>query len=104
MSKKRYNSEELHSADMVVSELLGSSQWIKDGMTLGAIISIWDEILEERLSKNLKPVELKKKRLFIKVPNSVFLNDAVFYKSYIIDKINSYFKSEAIEDIKFYIG
>ncbi|MCX7959191.1 MAG: DUF721 domain-containing protein [Deltaproteobacteria bacterium] len=102
-SRKRYNSEMVRPAQAVISELVGSSQWIKEGMTLGAILNIWEELVGPEAGKRLKPVELRKKRLLIQVPDSVWLNEIVFKKESIIKKINEYLKTEAVQDIKFYI-
>ncbi|MCX7945222.1 MAG: DUF721 domain-containing protein [Deltaproteobacteria bacterium] len=103
MSRKRYIVEDIKPAKVIISELMGNSQWVRDGMTLGAILSVWEELVGSRLAKYLRPVELKKKRLLVQVPDSTWLNEVVFHKEEIIQKVNEYLKTESIEDIKFYI-
>lgn len=103
MVKKRYNSVQIEPAQTVISELLGSSQWIKDGMLLGAILSAWEKLFEEDYNRDARPVELKQGKLLVRVSNSVLLNDIIFYKSKMIEKINTYMKSEIVKDIRFYV-
>ncbi|MGB9600584.1 MAG: DUF721 domain-containing protein [Myxococcota bacterium] len=103
MVKKRYNSCEIKSAETVISELLGSSQWIKDGMILGAILNVWGELFGEGYLQKARPVEFKNGKLLVRVSDSVMLNDILFYKSSMIDKINSYMKSGVVKDIRFFV-
>ncbi len=103
MVKKRYNTEAVRPAVTVISELVGSSQWIKEGMTLGAILNNWEKIVGLELGRNSRPVELRKKKLLVQVHDSVWLHNITFYKADMIKKINDYLRTEAVEDIKFYI-
>lgn len=103
MTKKRYNREDIIQAEDVISSIAEGSRWIKDGITLGAILSSWEDIVGEEFAQNLKPVELKNQKLLVRVPDSVWLNNVQFYREEMIKKINEYLKSEVVTDIKFYI-
>lgn len=103
MTKKRFNNSKIEPVNTLISELLGSDRWVREGMTLGAIVNVWEDIVGEDQGRYLKPVELKNKKLLVQVPDSVWLNDVIFYKEKLIEKINEYMKSEVVEDIRFYI-
>jgi|YelNatPaOPRAMG01_1025707.scaffolds.fasta_scaffold165629_2 predicted nucleic acid-binding Zn ribbon protein len=102
MTKKRYNISSVKPAYSIISEVMGSSPWIKDGMTLGAILNNWELIAGDN-HKSLKPVELKNGKLLIQVPDSVWLNDVQYYKEDLRTKINQFLGSEIVKELKFYI-
>ncbi len=104
MAKKRYNTEkDIKPAQAIILEIAGKSQWVNDGIRLGEILCLWEEIVGKELGENTKPVELKKNKLLVRVPDSVWLNEIVFYRDAIIEKINNHFKTKVVEEIKFYI-
>ncbi len=103
MVRKRYNLSNLSPAFSVISEVTGTNQWIKDGMTLGSILAQWNEIVGDKFKDSIKPVELKNGKLLILVPDTVWLNDIQFYKEEIIEKINKFMKSDVIKELRFSI-
>jgi len=102
MTRKRYNTSIVKPAHSIISEVMGSNQWIKDGMTLGAILNHWEEVLGSNY-RSIKPVELRDGRLLVQVPDSVWLNDVQYHKDWIVSKLNEFLGAEIIKEIRFYI-
>lgn len=101
MNRRRYTQSILTPASSVISEVTSSNQRIREGMTLGCILSHLNEIFGDKLGNNIRPVELKNGRLLILVPDPVWLNDIQFYKEEIKSRINRFMREEVIREIKF---
>lgn len=64
----------------------------------------WEEIVGKKFFSLTKPENVKDKVLFIKVKNSSWAQHLSFLKEDLIEKINKFFKSSVINDIKFQGG
>ena len=58
------------------------------------VINKWDEIIDESISKYVKPVTIERGVLFVHVQNSAFKGQLKFFTEEIIDTINENFKEE----------
>jgi len=63
----------------------------------------WEKIVGADISKIISPVKLYKDKLFINVENSVIMEEMIYKKQELIDKINCLFKEKKIKDIIFKI-
>ncbi|PIW68946.1 MAG: hypothetical protein COW08_09890 [Ignavibacteriales bacterium CG12_big_fil_rev_8_21_14_0_65_30_8] len=77
-------------------KLKGIRSTVKESMVISEFHSIFPEF-----KKAVVPEKIEKKRLFLKVENSVWRNELKFKEIEIIKKINTYFKTEIIKWIKF---
>lgn len=101
MSRRRYTQSVLTPASSVISEVISSNQRIREGMTLGYILSHLNDIFGDKFGNNVRPVELKNGRLLIFVPDPVWLNDIQFYKEEIKSRINRFIREDVVREIKF---
>jgi len=67
------------------------------------IIKNWEKIIGSEMSRTTAPVKLYKDKLFINVENSVIMEEMIYRKQELIDKINCLFKEKKIKDIIFKI-
>lgn len=78
---------------------------LSDKMQEIKIISIWEKCVGENISRNSKPVMLKKHKLYISVESSVWRQELFQNKNNIIDAFNReirmQFPGEQIKEILF---
>ncbi|MCX8092647.1 MAG: DUF721 domain-containing protein [Candidatus Goldbacteria bacterium] len=67
------------------------------------ILENWEEIVGKDIADNTFPVKLYKHTLFINVKNSVIMEEMIYKKNELIEKINSVFKEKKIKNIIFKI-
>jgi hypothetical protein len=64
-------------------------------------VSIWPDVVGEKISKVTNPVRVSKDTLFVKVINDAWRNEIHYYKTEIIQKLNQSLGSQMINDIVF---
>jgi hypothetical protein len=64
------------------------------------IFQNWEEIAGKEIAQNTQPYKITGNNLFIYVKNSVIMSEMVYYKKYIITKINN-FSNNKIKNITF---
>ncbi|MBA7616584.1 MAG: DUF721 domain-containing protein [Candidatus Cloacimonadota bacterium] len=64
-------------------------------------ILFWDEVVGQRISEKTKPLYAKNRKLVVEVENSAWMNELLFLKSEIIEKLNKKTGKWIIEDILF---
>lgn len=73
--------------------------------TDGAIFKVWDEVVDEDIAKDTRPIRLHKKKLQVEVNNSSLLFELSRFKAEEIrDAINKRLGPEAVEEIVFRCG
>jgi predicted nucleic acid-binding Zn ribbon protein len=64
----------------------------------------WREIIGEPVGSHTWPVQVRFKKLYLIVRNSVWLQQLMFLKPTLLDKVNEQAGSELITDIAFRVG
>lgn len=67
------------------------------------IFENWEKIVGKDISEVTTPIRLYKDKLFVNVENSVIMEEMIYRKKEIIEKINSILKREKINNIIFKI-
>ncbi|MDN5332003.1 MAG: hypothetical protein PWP45_1228 [Tepidanaerobacteraceae bacterium] len=63
----------------------------------------YDEIVGERIARVSKPIFFRGDTLFIGVKNSVWAHQLLFFKTEIMERINSFLATPLVRDIRFQI-
>lgn len=61
----------------------------------------WENIIGDQLYEHTEPIRINKNQLIIKCDHQGWINSLQFYKSEIINNINSLSNNNIIKDIKF---
>lgn len=65
----------------------------------------WDKIVGSELAKRTKPDGIRGKRLYVKVGNSVWIQELSFHKEIILNRLSKYLSTDVqVEDIFFVVG
>ena len=64
------------------------------------LIYHWQELVDERICAQVKPIEIEHGILFIEVRNSAFKDQLKYYTTEIIDAINENFGQDLVKEIK----
>lgn len=64
-------------------------------------LSLWQEIVDERIGKNTEAVKLNNHILFVSTSTPVWAQELSFLKTEMIKKFNARAGEEAIKDIRF---
>lgn len=67
------------------------------------ILENWEKIVGKDISKVTSPIRLYEDKLFVNVDNSVIMEEMIYKKKELIEKINSIFKKRKINNIIFKI-
>ena len=70
----------------------------------GKIFEIWEKAVGSIISKQARPLWIKRGQLRVNVSDSVWLQELEFAKDTIIEKINSNLGRNAVKKIEFRIG
>lgn len=62
-------------------------------------LTLWSEVVGEKISEITEPQRLNDGKIFIKVKNDSWRNELVFHKQEIIDKINRELGSRVVKEI-----
>jgi predicted nucleic acid-binding Zn ribbon protein len=66
-----------------------------------SLISLWAQVVDERVKKNTDPVKIKNRVLFVSTATPTWAQELNFLKSQIIKKLNDLAGEQAIVDIRF---
>ena len=67
-------------------------------------VVLWEEAVGKNIARRARAVSVRNETLFVKVQNSVWLQELALLKEGIIEKINSLVGKQTIKDIVFRIG
>lgn len=62
----------------------------------------WEKIMGKTIAKYTESIQMNGQILVIKTPIPVLKQDLLSNKSQLIEKVNSFYKSEVVKDIKVY--
>ncbi len=79
---------------------MGLHRKIKEQRLLGA----WAEAVGEGVAERTQPMRIEKGVLFLKVTNSVWMQQLQFMKELIIKKLHEITGMDLVRDLRFYIG
>ncbi len=66
------------------------------------VINVWPEIMGVDVANRTKDIQIKNKKLYLKIDSSVMREELVSSKRMIIERVNEFAKKELITDIWFY--
>ena len=102
MGKKK-NTPEIGRIGDIIDHVLKTCRQDFDG-DLARVWSLWDTAMGDAIAKNTRPEAFKGKLLLVNVNSSAWMHQLQFLKKDMIDKINTAFGKELVQDIKFKIG
>lgn len=68
------------------------------------VMDIWEKAVGEAIAEMTQPIRIKDRVLQVKVCNSVWMQQLLFYKKLIIQKLNEAVGDGIVEDLRFFIG
>lgn len=69
------------------------------------ILKVWNELLDPTITKHAQPVNLVRGTLFVKVDNSVWLDEIVRYRrKEILDRLKNAFGKDLIQRLSIRVG
>lgn len=86
--------------DAAISDLI-KEYGLEDKLKETSVLTLWNEIVGERIAQVAKAKKIKNGKLSISVENSVWRNELIFLKKEIMEKINKKFNEEIVKDIIF---
>ena len=96
-------ARKIHKLDKVLRKALG-----KMGLTAKLegyrIWPLWNEIVGEEIAKRAQPERLRNRILFIRVSNSVWMQELQTMKPLLLERIHKRVKKAPIDDIRFRLG
>ena len=69
-----------------------------------SLLSLWDQVVDERTSKHAEAVKIRNRVLYVSTSTSTWAQELSFLKKEIIDKFNGVAGQEVIKDIRFRAG
>ncbi len=79
---------------------MGLNRRINEQRLLGA----WAEAVGEGVAERTQPMRIEKGVLFLKVTNSVWMQQLQFMKEFILKKLHEKTGIDLVQDLRFYIG
>ena len=79
---------------------MGLNRRINEQRLLGA----WVEVVGEGVAERTQPMRIEKGVLFLKVTNSVWMQQLQFMKELILKKLHEKTGIDSVQDLRFYIG
>lgn len=64
----------------------------------------WGEIMGENMANHTRPEQIRYKKLYIKVDNSIWMHQLLFLKEEIIRRVNCSIGREIIKEVRFKQG
>lgn len=100
MRKKEKYPKTLKEVLGPLSSRLGLKERVQE-MKIG---DLWEKAVGKALAERTEPARLKDRILFVKVENSVWMQQLHFLKEVMMQKINEHLKENFIIDLRFFIG
>jgi len=89
-----------HSIKEVIAQMLKAYK-LDDRMAEKRLISSWDSVMGEMISKHTKDIFIKNKQLFVTLDSSALRNELSMAKTKIIKMLNDAVGTEIINDVIF---
>ncbi|MFH1757434.1 MAG: DUF721 domain-containing protein [Pseudomonadota bacterium] len=68
------------------------------------LLDVWEEAVGEAVAKRTEPMRIKNRILYLKVTNSVWMQQLQFMKEVIVKKLHEKTGIDFLQDIRFFIG
>ena len=68
------------------------------------LLSLWNEVVDERVRKQTEPVKISNRTLYVSTATSAWAQELSFLRKEIVSKFNRRAGEEVIRDIKFRAG
>jgi len=65
------------------------------------MVSLWEQIVDERVQKNTEPIKIRNRTLYVSASSSTWAQELTFLKKEIMKKFNEKAGEEIIRDIRF---
>ena len=65
------------------------------------ILSLWPEVVPERIKKNTEPLKVKGGTLFVAAKSAAWANELTMLKTKLIARLNQAIGEEVVKDIRF---
>lgn len=65
------------------------------------LVSLWEEVVDERVKKHTEAVKVKNKTLYVQTSTSTWAQELSFLKRDILKKLNKMAGDDAFSDIRF---
>lgn len=68
------------------------------------LLSVWEDAVGEGVAKRAEPIRIRNQVLYLKVANSVWMQQLQFMKGLILEKLHQKTGTDSLRDIRFFIG
>ena len=93
----------IHRLDKVLRKTLGKMD-LTVKLEGYRIWSLWNDIVGEQIAKRAQPERLRNRILFVRVSNSVWMQELQTMKPMLLERIHKAVKKAGIDDIRFKLG
>ena len=100
MEGRKTKPEALGDILRIQCSRMGLNRRIKEQRVLG----VWAEAVGEGVAERTQPMRIEKGILFLKVTNSVWMQQLQFMKELILTKLHEKMGTDLVQDLRFYIG
>lgn len=100
MAKRRERYKKILSIDHIIEDVVGGLV-DKKKSPLMRIELVWNNVLDNKITKNCQPEKFRRGLLTVKCANSMWKSELFFFKDEIKSKINKELGEELIKDIFF---
>lgn len=97
---KMPNMTDISSVIKNLSKSLGFEQ----KMVELSIQKRWNEIMGENIANHTRPGQIRYKKLYIEVDNSVWMHQLLFLKEEVLSRVNRSIGREIIDEVRFKLG
>jgi predicted nucleic acid-binding Zn ribbon protein len=88
-----------------LGDILGKMQTgVAKSIKLCGYLSIWEEIVDDRVRKNAAAVKIRNFTLYVSTSSSTWAHELTFLKREIVEKFNERAGKKIISDIRFQAG
>jgi len=93
----------IHRLDKVLRKTLGKMD-LTVKLEGYRVWPLWNDIVGEQIAKRAQPERLRNRILFVRVSNSVWMQELQTMKPMLLERIHKAVKKAAIDDIRFKLG
>jgi len=85
-----------------LADILGQMDTgVAKSVRLCSFLALWEEVVDERVSRNAKAVKISNRTLYVSTSSSTWAHELTFLKGEIVKKFNERAGKEVIRDIRF---
>ncbi|MCD4666017.1 MAG: DUF721 domain-containing protein [Bacteroidales bacterium] len=84
----------------VIKDIL-STYKLEDGINEARLVSVWDEVVGELISKHTEKIFVKGKKLYVKLDSPALKNELSYARNQLIKNLNKAVNNLIIENIVF---